>query len=351
MKFMMQDCIMAAGEICTAGSKMLRGFRAPFSAAVFERCESAGMEFAGLIPSDEFGIDGLFDQSDAVDASVTAVLEDKCDAVLCNDVFGKLRRQAASNGLIYIRPVYGTVSRFGLIPAVSSMDQVGVLCRSLEDGLAVLSAISGHDSRDGTSLPQEAYSYNADNTRAVTVGLADHPAVTINQTDHIKTANAELKYFGVMPQVLYILGAAEISNNTTRYDGVKFGFRAEDARGLEDVYLRSRSEGFGQDAKLASVVGCMVLSKEHYEPLYHKSMQIRRLIKEYYDGLLEKFDVIALPANLGGNDKYAQSALYALPLLCGYASVALPHNDSGVQFICKRGNENAMFSLAREVLT
>ena len=389
MRFMMQDCILAEGEICTAGSRMLRNFKAPYSATAYERCLEAGMQFAGLTTPDEFCVDSLFEdagghsdsashsgslsdsqcgscpdgsgqgQDETQDASVAALLSGECDAVLCNDLFGKLRRQAPHNGLVYIHPAYGTVSRHGLIPAASSMDQIGVLSRSLDSGLAALSAISGHDPKDGTSLPQTAYRYSAGKPQATAVGVpgtlfddlhnaalsGDLPA-DIGFPEGIKPIAIDLEYFRLLPYVFYILSAAEICNNATRYDGVKFGYRAEGATGIEDLYVRSRTEGFGRDMKLASVVGCMALSEEHYGALYDKSMQIRRLAQEHYSALLARTGIIALPTRLGGCGKLKQSALYALPALCGFASMAARYKNAAVQFICKRGDEDAMFSLA-----
>ena len=159
MRFMMQDSIMAAGKVCTAGSKMLYNFKAPLSAAVYEKCLEKGMEFGGFTLPCEFGADSLFDSLDGPDPAVTALLEDKCDAVLCNDVFGKLRRQAPLNGLIYIQPAYGTVSRYGLIGGFIHGPNRGALpvierrpCRSFGD--------IKRDSFDGTSLPDISHDYN-----------------------------------------------------------------------------------------------------------------------------------------------------------------------------------------------
>ncbi|MCL2338288.1 MAG: amidase family protein, partial [Firmicutes bacterium] len=163
--------------------------------------------------------------------------------------------------------------------------------------------------------------------------------------------NVELKYFDVLAQVFYILGTAEISNNTTRYDGVKFGYRAENVDGINDLYIRSRTEGFGRDMQLASIVGCMVLSQEHYDDLYHKAMQIRRLTRDYYAGQLAEIDALALPVKLDSGGKYEQSALYALSALGGFPSLALPYKDTPVQFIGKRGGEDALFTLAKEGLS
>ena len=346
MRFMMQDSIMAAGQLCTGGSKMLYNFKAPFSATVYERCLKSGLEFVGLTIPAEFGIDNLFDERDERDNAINAVLENKCDAVLCNDIFGRLRRQAPQNGLIYIHPAYGTVSRFGLMPSVSSMDQIGVLCRSLKEGLELLSVISGHDENDGTSLPTASYCYNMKEKKAAEVAAGTASlSVPVNVT-----AEIEMKYLEQLAPVFYILASAEISNNTTRYDGVKFGYRAEDADEIEDLYLRSRTDTFGRDLKLISLVGCMVLTQEHYDSLYHKAMQIRRLTRGYYAKVLSSADVIALSAMASTDGKFEQTALYALPALGGFACISLQYKDSAVQFICKHGQENAMFALAQEGL-
>ena len=394
MRFMMQGCVMAKGEVCDAGSKILRGFKAPFSATAYERCLGAGMEFVGHAAQDEFGVDGLFDVGEAQDASVAALLGGECDAVLCNDVFGKLRRQAPQHGLAYIHPAFGTVSRHGLIPSVSSMDQIGVLCRSLEGGLAVLSAISGPDGNDvacgdtsgggascgdgavfGANTPfpeggapkgrglEGKTPEDAAASAPTSVGLPKEIPVDASFPDGARRVEIELEYFGLLPQAFYILCSAELSANIARYDGISFGRRAEGVQGIDNIYIKSRTEGFGRDAKLAAIVGCMALSKDHYAELYHKAMQVRRLAHGYYFGVLEKTDAIALPTRLPGKTKFEQAALYALPSLCGFAAVALPYGGSGsgsgsgsglgsvygsgIQFVCKRGKEDAMFSLAR----
>ncbi|MCL2433279.1 MAG: amidase family protein [Clostridia bacterium] len=325
MRFMMQDSIMVKGLPCTAGSRMLENFKAPFSAMVYEKCLAAGLAFEGHVLGDELGIARLFDHGgeEKTDSAVTALLENRCDAVLCNDVFGKLRAQAANHGLVYIHPAYGTVSRYGLVASVSSMDQIGALCRSVEDAAVMLSMISGHDARDGTNLP--------DASTPPSCGKV------INSVEFSKS---------VAP-VFYILAAAEICNNATRYDGVKFGYHAE-AEGLEEVYVRSRSEGMGRDLQLASLVGCMTLSQAHYDGLYDKAMRIRRLIQNYCNDLLEEQKFSSISTISTDANKYEEISQYAVPLLCGLAAISLPVEDG--QIVCRRGSENAMFARAKELM-
>ena len=333
MKFMMQSCLMVADEICDGGSKMLRGFKSPFSATAYNRCVEQGMEFCGLLTPSELGTDNLFDSTDATDAAIEAVLDGKCDFVLCNDVYGKIARQAAQSGLYFIQGAYGTVSRFGIMQMVSSADRVGILCKKLSDGVEVLNAISGCDELDGTILPEKSYSYST---------KSEYTPTSVN-CDEI-----EMKYMDVLSAVFYAIASAEICNNTNRYDGVKFGYRAENINGINDLYVKSRTEGLGKDVQIASLVGCMVLAKGNYERWYDKAMRIRRLVRDYYSQILENSDVLILPASVRGEDKFDQLSLYALSALCGFATVSGAYRGAAVQFVCKRGRENAMFAMMSE---
>ncbi len=333
MKFMMQSCIMAAGMVCDGGSKMLEGFKSPLDATAYKKCLDAGMEFAGLLTPSEFGTDSLFCESEDKDTAVDAILDGKCDVVLCNDVYGKLVRLAAKNGLVFIQPAYGTVSRFGIMQTVSSMDRIGILCKNAEDGIKVLSTISGKDEKDGSMFDVKEYNYSADFDAKVSA---------------IDFADADMKYFELLPAVFYALASAELCNNTNRYDGVKFGHRAENINGINDLYLKSRTEGLGKDIQIASMVGCMVLAKENYEKWYYKAMQIRRMVRDHYTEILTKNDVLVLPCECECGDKFKQTAFYALAPLCGFASVSARLGGKNAQLICKRGKENAMFAMLKE---
>jgi Asp-tRNA(Asn)/Glu-tRNA(Gln) amidotransferase A subunit family amidase len=238
------DSIMRGGEPATAGSRILEGFKAPFDAEVITRL---GGELTGVILG-EFGLEPPQD--------------DLPTPLLCNDIFGHIRKQAAKRGLCYIRPKYGTVSRYGLIPAACSMDQIGVLCESPDEGFALLARIAGHDPKDGAMLPQKSYVYSKPES-----------------FKGIRKAE-NLPYSDVYAQVLHILAYAEISNNISRYDGIKFGKRAAGFKGLNDLYLKTRTEYFGGETKLALVMGAWALSSGQYAGIYEKAMKIRRLIKE-----------------------------------------------------------------------
>lgn len=324
---------MVADEICDGGSKMLSGFKSPFSATAYNRCAEQGMEFCGLLTPSELGTDNVFDNEDKLDAAVSSILDGKCDFVLCNDVYGKITRQAAQNGLYFLQGAYGTVSRFGIMQMVSSADRVGILCKELSLGVKVLNTISGYDELDGTILPDKSYDYSTESKYAPTSVSCDE---------------IEMKYMDVLSAVFYAVASAEICNNTNRYDGVKYGHRAENINGINDLYVRSRTEGLGKDVQIASLVGCMVLAKGNYERWYDKAMRIRRLARDYYSQILENSDVLILPASVPGGDKFDQLALYALPALCGFASVSGVYRGAAVQLVCKRGRESAMFAMMSE---
>ena len=236
------DSIMRKGEPATAGSKILEGFKAPFDAEVITRL---GGEFESVAMG-EFGLE--------------PPPEDLPTPLLCNDIFGFVRKQAAKRGLCYIRPKYGTVSRYGLIPAACSMDQIGVLCQTPVEGFAILAKIAGHDPKDGAMLPR----------------------ILHEKPESFKGLykSGSLPFSGVYARVLQILAYAEISNNINRYDGIKFGKRAAGFRGLNDLYLKTRTENLGENAKLAAIMGAWVLSSGQYAKYYDKAMRVRRLIRE-----------------------------------------------------------------------
>jgi aspartyl-tRNA(Asn)/glutamyl-tRNA(Gln) amidotransferase subunit A len=215
---------------------------------------------------------------------------------------------AASQGLCYIRPTYGTVSRYGLIPAACSMDQIGVVCEEPGQGLALLKKIAGHDSRDGAMFPEKAYDY-------------------AEKRENIKAARYEdiaNECTELAEPVFAILAYGEISCNISRYDGIKFGYRAPEFKGLEDLYLKTRTSGFGKEAKLAAIAGSLVLSSAHYREYYDKALKIRRLIRESLS--FEGYGALRVPVGS------PLAALCGLPSLSfgGYEYLARPKDESAL---------------------
>ena len=339
----LEDSIMRKGFPVTAGSKMLENFIAPFDAAVVTRLLEGGAALAGKTEMDEFGIADISEYTPGkISGAVRAIAEGKAACALCNDVFGTYRRESAENGLCYIHPTYGTVSRFGLIPLVSSMDQIGVMCKDAVEGFKLLARIAGNDPRDGAMFPEKSYGYGKPEKKLTVAvpGNFDSPALQDFAANFNKTT-INLEHFGVYKQVMYILGCAEISNNISRYDGIKFGYRAEGYKGLEDLYTKTRTEAFGLQTKLAAIMGAMVLSHNQYAPYYEKAMKIRRLIKEAFK--FDEYDIIALPVTLG-DDPWENLSLHALAPLAGLPSVSFSYKGTGIQLLANVKNEGALLA-------
>ena len=294
------DSIMKKGENATAGSKILKNFISPFDAAVVTRLGEEARHKSLC----EFGLGNP--------GSLNFICDDG-DALLCNDIFGFVRRQAVRDKLFYIRPTYGTVSRYGLIPTASSMDQIGIVCKSPQKGFLVLSKISGHDENDGAMFLEKNYSFSA-KTEKITVRAFDEKLPALN----------------VSEQVLHILAYAEICANISRYDGIKFGPCEIDYRSLDGFYKKIRSE-FAYETKLAAIMGSALLSGINYTKYYEKAMKIRRLIK---DALVFDSDQV-----LKVNEEGCHFAV-----LSGLPSLAFSHNGSYTELIAKAKNESALLS-------
>jgi len=285
-KVFLESSIMQKGKPATAGSKMLAEFIAPVNATVVGLLEAAGVEIAGRVELGEFGASGLFAETGDDAASFLAENEaltetvSNADATLCNDYTGAISLAAASFGLYYIHPTYGTVSRYGLIPSVSSMDQIGVLCKNPEDGFAILKIISGYDKREKTNIK-----------------------LKINHETQLNFKSE------IYARIMQILCCAELANNISRYDGIKFGYRAKAYNGLNELYTKSRTEAFGEDVKLAAIIGAMVLYQEDGERIYDKAMKVRRVIRDSFE--FDKYDLISV------NNP-------AISRLCGFPSLTTP---------------------------
>jgi len=421
----LEDSIMQKGRPATAGSKILSDFISPIDATVVKKLEAAGVVILGKTTMDEFGATGLFIDPDAktdrlergigagnpknrdreqnngseepeiganeqqfgtpcaatLNGAVSAVAEEIATFALCNDYTGMTAGLAAEQGLVCIRPTYGTVSRFGLIPAVPSMDQIGVVSKTIDAGFAALSVIAGYDAKDGAmfNTPGEnsdtKIRLNPDHTYAkklrigvpVNVTGKSEDMAAIN--DFVKDFNIvqfELKHFEVYAQIMQILCCAELANCISRYDGIKFGYRAEGYADLRELYTLTRTGALGPDVKLAALLGAAVLSQGNYLLYYDKAMRIRRLIMESLD--FSEYDMIILPAGSAYGtgietesgtgfetacsaeksgdrlSKPAPLALNALPRLCGLPAVTFSHNGGAITLTANQKCENILFT-------
>jgi len=389
----LEDSVMQKGRRATAGSKILENFISPLDATVVTKLEAAGITILGKTKMDEFGAAGLFGglrngkkergisgendsdfqipDSGPSSGAVSAVADGIAEFALCNDYTGAVSHEAAERGLYYIHPTYGTVSRYGLIPAVPSMDQIGIVCKSPHDGFRILDVITGYDPNDGAMISElksgrgEHGSGAAANTGLSAPDSGFRIGVPVNifpqgtdlraickLTKNCRIVEFELEYIGVFAQLMQILCSAELSNNISRYDGVKFGYRAGGYKDLHELYVKTRTEAFGPEVKLAAILGAVVLSQEDYIRYYDKAMRIRRLIKESLD--FSRYDAIIMPEEPGiasGADQSPKSriqldslALHALPRLCGLPAVTAPF-DGGITLITDKLREDILLRL------
>ncbi len=369
------DNILIKDELCTAGSKMLYNFKPPFGATVVERIINAGMIIVGKTNINELGFgdstDYSFkgatknpvDQQKVSSGAAAAVASGIIPLAFGSDIMGESRRLAAQAGVCFIKPTYGTVSRFGLIANTSSMEQIGVTAASVEDGYTALSVISGYDPKDGTSYKNESYEYKEAEIRKIGVikelcgdcekivkGL-ENQGFTVEYID--------FPLYKYISAVSHIISYGESSNNITRFDGIKFGYRTENFRGVNDLYLNSRTEAFGIEAKKAAMMGAYVLSQGQYEPFYNQSMKIRGLMKQNIEKAFESYDVIITSAyqgeayGLGETMKdckptFENTKYTALANLTGSPATAVPYKNGGINIIAKQFDESKIYTLAKK---
>jgi aspartyl-tRNA(Asn)/glutamyl-tRNA(Gln) amidotransferase subunit A len=324
-----KDLFCTQGVLTTSGSKILHNFVSPYDATVVERMQAAGAVMLGKTNMDEFAM-GSSNESSYYGAarnpwdlnkvpggssggSAAAVAADLCAMATGTDTGGSIRQPAAFCGVTGLKPSYGRVSRWGMIAYASSLDQAGPLCKSAEDAALLLNVMAGVDNKDSTSidLPEEDFSATLnDPLDGLRVGLPKqyftaelNPAIAAI----IKTAVGELEALGAtvveidLPNselalsAYYVIAPAEASTNLSRFDGVRYGYRCEEPKDLEDLYKRSRSEGFGEEVKRRIMIGTYALSAGFYDAYYRKAQKIRRLVKDDYARAFEQVDVIIGP--------------------------------------------------------
>jgi aspartyl-tRNA(Asn)/glutamyl-tRNA(Gln) amidotransferase subunit A len=327
-----------SGLPSTAGSKMLKGYASPFDATVVARLEAAGAVTLGKLNCDEFAM-GSGNENSAFGAvrnpwdssrvpggssggSAAAVAARLVPAATGTDTGGSIRQPASFCGITGIKPTYGVCSRYGMVAFASSLDQAGPLARSAEDCALLLSAMSGFDERDATSAERAPQDFHAQMLRARPGATATSPlqglriglpkeffpaglSPDVNQA--VRGALAELEKLGAslvdvnLPRtelsipVYYIIAPAEASSNLGRFDGVKFGHRAEHFSDLMDMYKKTRAEGFGPEVKRRIMIGTYVLSHGYYDAYYLQAQKLRRMIAEDFQTCFKTCDLIAGP--------------------------------------------------------
>ncbi len=316
----LDDMFLTTDGITSAGSKMLYNFESLFCAEVVSLLEKQGLKIGGKVKTGEFALDllgetcyqgALVDNDGNLQSSAVKALDDGlAKAVLCLDVNGYPRRSASLSNKVFIKPTYGIVSRYGVIPGACSGETVGVMAKNALGCKEVLEKIACHDEKDGTSLDNETIKTAFTAKKAKKLALLKEFVALCNEEmkDEVAKTVKKLSDNGIevveisasellVSQVSWnILMSAEVCNNVSRYDGVKFGYRAEDYKNIDELYVKSRTEAFGEYLKSVIMLGSSVLANENYEKLYDKSLRVRRVLREWFEKTFESFDGVIIPS-------------------------------------------------------
>lgn len=395
-----KDNLCTKGMRTTCGSKMLEKFVPPYSATAIEKAEDAGIIILGKTNMDEFAMGSTTETSyfgptrnpydrnrvagGSSGGSAAAVKENMCYLSLGSDTGGSIRQPASHCGVVGIKPTYGTVSRYGLVAYASDMDQIGPIGKDVADCVAMLEVIAGKDERDATSIDRRnngGYNFKEaliNDVKGMKIGIPSEYLdkgiqeevcnAILQASRKLEKAGAKVEEFslGKMEYVIptyYILADAQASSNLERFDGVKYGYRAEHYENLHDLYKRSRGQGFGEEVKRRILTGTFVLSEGYYDAYYLKALQVKEEIRKAFDKAFGTYDVIlgpvapttapllgeslANPLKMYLEDIYTVAAnlagLPAMSLPCGVDQNGLP---IGLQLIANRFEEKKMIRVA-----
>ena len=393
-----KDLFCTEGVLTSCASKILSGFKAPYDATVVARLKAAGAVSLGKLNMDEFAMGSSNETSwygpvknpwalDRVPGgssggSAAAVAARLVPAATGTDTGGSIRQPAAFTNLTGIKPTYGRVSRWGMIAYASSLDQGGPLARTAEDCALMLGAMAGFDPKDSTSVDQPVDDYLASLNQPLAglrIGLPKEyfgAGLDSRIADAVLAVVEELKKLGATVKEIslpnmqhaipayYVIAPAEASSNLSRFDGVRFGYRCENPQNLEDLYKRSRAEGFGAEVKRHIMVGTYALSAGYYDAYYLKAQKIRRLIKNDFVSAFNEVDVILGPTTpnpawkLGekNNDPVAQylEDIYTITAnLAGLPGLSMPAGfidglPVGVQLLAPYFQESRLLNVAHQ---
>lgn len=397
-----KDNYCIEGEIATSASKTLENFRPPYSATVIDKIKDAGAVILGKTNMDEFAMGGSTETSyfgitknpwdlsrvpgGSSGGSAAAVSAEFAPYALGSDTGGSIRQPCAHNNLTGIKPTYGSISRYGIMAYGSSLDQAGTMGKNARDCAVSLSIISGYDEKDSTSIMEKPFDFcsmirnesTKDGLKGMKIGLPvnffgegisdDVKKEILRASEELKAMGAEVHEFefpiiDYAVPAFYIISCAEASSNMSRFDGVMFGYKSENATDLMETYYKSRSEGFGTEVKRRIMLGSFVLSSGYFDAYYKKALQVRGLIKKTFDEALSKYDFILSP--IAPTVAYKLGAMTDDPLamymadiytvcinLSGLPSVALPCGTGegnmpvGMQFIGRAFDENRILTAA-----
>ncbi|MCW3461837.1 Asp-tRNA(Asn)/Glu-tRNA(Gln) amidotransferase subunit GatA [Chitinophaga nivalis] len=397
-----KDVICYKGHNINAASHILEGFTSLFSATAVERLLAADAIIIGNLNCDEFAMGSTNENSafgptlNALDnsrvpggssgGSAVAVQADLCQVSLGSDTGGSVRQPADFCGIVGLKPTYGRISRYGLIAYASSFDQIGIFGKDIADVAAVLQVMAGPDEFDSTASQKEVPDYQkhlTDNKSFKFAYLRDaqyHDGLDAEMKDRYidffeelqtlghTVSGSSFEYLDYVVPAYYVLTTAEASSNLSRYDGVKFGHRTNEQNlDLTEFYKKNRSEGFGKEVKRRILLGTFVLSAGYYDAYYTKAQQVRRLVTDKLNDILEQYDAILMPTVPSTAFKIGEKmddpiAMYladiytVLANLAGVPAISVPlyrHSNGmpyGVQIITKKFNEASLLQIANQLM-
>lgn len=382
----------------SAASKILSGFESLYTATAVQRLIDEDAIIIGRLNCDEFAMGSSNENSSlgpvknpvnlkmvpggSSGGSAAAVAAGLCTAALGSDTGGSIRQPASFTGTIGLKPTYGRISRYGLIAYASSFDQIGPFTNSIDDAALLLEVMSGEDEFDSTvsSKPVEKYSEFGDCKKLKIAVIKESyemdgtdPEIKAQLEKTIEQLKAEgheiefvsFPYLDYMVPTYYVLTTAEASSNLSRYDGVHFGYRSEDAVGVEETYKKSRSQGFGPEVQRRIMAGTFVLSHEYYDAYYTKGLKVRRVIQDKTNEIFKDFDFILLPTTpttafelnsvKDPISMYLQDIFTVHANLSGNPAISLPlgkHSNGlpfGIQVIANHFDEKGLFSFSKHI--
>lgn len=394
---LIKDNICVRGEETTCASKILAGFKPPYDATVVKRLEAEGAVLIGKANMDEFAFGSSCETScygptrnpwnldripgGSSGGSAAAVAADETIVALGSDTGGSIRQPASLCGVVGLKPTYGRVSRYGLIAFASSLDQIGPITKDVEDAALVLGVIAGYDEMDSTSVDIPVPDYRQSlvkDVKGLRIGVPGEcfikgldrsveasvkSAIGILKDLGAKISEISLPHTDYAVSAYYIIAPAEASSNLARFDGVQYGLRAKDARNMIDMYVRTRSEGFGNEAKRRMLLGTYCLSTGYYDAYYLKAQRVRTKIRADFDNAFKSCDCIVTPTSPTPAFKIGErtedllamylSDIYTIPAnLAGIPGISIPCGFSkeglpvGLQILAKPFDEETMLRAA-----
>jgi len=391
---LIKDNIQVKDWSITGASKILQGYIAPYNATVIDKLQNAGISPLGRANMDEFAMGSTTESScygatlnphdtsrvpgGSSGGSAAAVAGGIAIAALGSDTGGSIRQPAAYCGVVGFKPTYGKVSRFGLAAYASSLDQIGPITQDVEDAAILYDIIAGNDPKDSTSanIEHTPIAPNLDDKQTYTIAVIDNYIQEASQ-DVQEAYNRAIEHLEALGHKIihknlsntkydiatyYIIATAEAATNLARYDGIRYGNRAKDINNIEELYVKSRTEGFGEEVKRRVLLGNFVLSSGYYDAYYLKAQKVRHLIRDEFNKVFEEADMILSPIaptvapKLGESEdplEMYKSDMYTISVnLIGLPALSLPIMKSrdglpvGLQLIGKAFREQPLFNAA-----